>query len=569
MRDEDHGRGGGDARRFAELRRDAEAFFGGTRRAGGERLYAEIERTVALRLVRRTRLPRLDDPHARLLYPAGFGPDPFGPEAGWDLLHDFIVKYLFEPGSPRIFAAFQSADDLAGFRRCLNVLYGRFLHDLIHADRARGLVDNLIEGMDKRFVARGLMRVGKQPNSYWSQRARTPEELLTILEYLDLERGLDRALREVLQTVRPCGAGTRQRLSEGYGVRERDRIAAVIADGLSVDVPGLGDVTLVREPHLRVRLALVVEAQLPELFSDPLYRPPSEDQESDDGEEREASGIRRRDMFDALGATEAVLTTMDALVFQKKPPRPGSTSGADVRRVMRLYFSGATSTHEVKRLWDAEPVEVRGTRPVTLESMVEAMPPVRGDDTAAGLRPRLDALLEAFRHPRYLPEPRSHVTIGKLKDEFRTLWSEASGDLGPEASAEGHRWLVDLMFLEVGRYAPDGATAASLASAETAAAAAAAEAALAALRKKAQSNGQGPLLAVFAAASQGAGVEAIAGALGVATGEVVRLRAAGRDVVDKVWDQRELLPGQRELAGRLVLEAVQKMLEDVHEEGTP
>lgn len=145
---------------FSRLRRDASGFLGGAGRAGGRLLYEEIERVVAQRLVRRNKLPAAHSEHARLLRPAGFGPDPFGPEAGWDLLHDFVVDYLFDPCEARILIAFQRAADLGGFRRWLRVLLSRYIASLIHDDEARGLLDSLVAGLGRRFEDRGLTHVG-------------------------------------------------------------------------------------------------------------------------------------------------------------------------------------------------------------------------------------------------------------------------------------------------------------------------------------------------------------------------------------------------------------------------
>lgn len=537
---------------FARLRKEAEAFFAGEKREGGADLYREIERVVAQWLAHRNSLPDTTDPHGRLSRPAGFCPDPFSPTAGRDLLHDFILDCLFEPENPRIFVAFQLSQDIAGFRRWLRILLSRHLSDVIHEDRVRGIVDALIDALDRRFRQRGLVRVGEGRAAYWSQRSWDGGELVVIHDALDSHRRLNEALREILDVVRPAKGGGGSAVPHGYGARDRDRMAGILLARLTAPAPPLGVVTLVREAYLRERLPLLIEAQMPDLFTDSLYLASKEGAEDDDFEEREIRGVPHSEVSDACDAVEAVLKAMETLVLGMPPSRPGGTSGADARRVMRLYFAGATSSHEAARAWRAEPYEGHGSRPVTMASMLECMPTGPSVTGRSHLRQRLDGLLEAIRDPGFTDLPRSHVTVGRLRDEFWRVWSEASGHLGSGAGAEARRWLVDLLFLEVGRHVPDGATADSLAVADTDAARAAATAAEAALRRKASRDGFKLLLGVVDVTHAGVSPRTIAESLGVDVGSVVRLRAAGRDIVNRTWERRELLPGQRELAEQML-----------------
>lgn len=91
---------------YARLRREAETFIGGAGRGGGDDLYREIERAVARHLTHRDTLPGSDERNRQLLKRAGRGSDGFSPQAGWDLLHDFVVDYLFNPGDAKISSPF-------------------------------------------------------------------------------------------------------------------------------------------------------------------------------------------------------------------------------------------------------------------------------------------------------------------------------------------------------------------------------------------------------------------------------------------------------------------------------
>lgn len=222
----------------------------------------------------------------------------------------------------------------------------------------------------------------------------------------------------------------------------------------------MGTVVFIEEYRAKQVLRMLIQKHFDELFTIPLVPSPHENKDGGVSEEQEQPGVERPMLEDAMGAVESVLAVMETLAFKMKPARPGGTTGADVREVLRLYVAGdgnATSRDVEAALKDGH-ARTPGSRPLDLKNMMEAMPTgssALGAVSDSELRRRLERLLDEFKNPIYRPAPRSHVTVQAQLQRFEELWTEHTADLGPEASADAHRWLFDLLFLEVGQYPPD------------------------------------------------------------------------------------------------------------------
>ena len=331
---------------------------------------------------------------------------------------------------------------------------------------------------------------------------------------------------------------------------------------------GFGRATFIPERHLKSRLTLLIEANFPELFTEPLYVPLGEAEHDAGGAEREVAGVRRIETTDALGAAEAALEMMERLTFNMPPTRPGGTSGADVKRAMRLYFAGAISTRDAKAAWEAEPVELHGERALTIESLLECMPGGAQLESRAATHRRLEALRTAFACPSSASLPRSHVTVSALRSRYWDLWAEACEDLAAPAQGLAFHWFVDLLFAEVGRDTPFASfDAEALALQDLEAARAAAAAAARALRKKTRDAGFARLIAVFRLSSLREPDEVVARRLAIASNEAIRLRVAASTIIDKVWTERRLLPNQQALAEERLLSDLATLDGDIAPEG--
>ncbi len=431
---------------YWRLKRDADAFlkYGGDQGGGGHGagslLFEEIRRVVGS-YARRQQLDaeRFDD------------------------LFVYYAKFLLGE-KPHISTVFQLADDLAGVRRGLRVQFGRFLTRHIHASAIGRLTDNLVDGLEMRFFGFGLTRHGSKSGVYWSESERGPDEQAQIRGALgDVESRLGEALRLALRDLRPLT--NERRLASGYGDASRDRLASLFRENLRVEAPGVGGVAFIEKRLVEQVLRVLIRAQFPELVSIRLVPPPHENEDGDVFEEQEQPGLERPELEDAMGAVESVLAVMEELTFDARPLRLNGTSGADVREVVRLYTAGVlasndgeTTSRDVEAALAGVAARAPGDRPLDLKNMMEALPSRRHALDAvsdADLRRRIERLLEEFRNPTRRPAARSHVTVQKLLERFRQLWKRETVDLGPAASADAHRWLFDLLFLEVGQYPPD------------------------------------------------------------------------------------------------------------------
>ncbi len=536
---------------YVQLRREAREFLEGRGRRGGVCLYGEIETVVARHLAVGTRLPDADSSRRRLYKRATSGTDGYSPQAGWDLLHGFVVHFLFKPDDAQIYTALRQARDLDSFRRWLRKLLKRFLDERMHDDEAVRMRDNLLRGLDRCWRQSGLMRCGRRPNRYWSEAERSPQEAAAIMKVVDIEVSLDVAVRVVAEETVTLDRGRTTRFESGWGPAERGKMAAILAEALSAEVPGLGCATLIPEGPLKPRLTGLIEANFPELFTDPLIAPLGKGEEG--AEEREVAGVRRRDPLDALGAADAALEMMERLTLHMEPSRPGGTSGADVTRAVRLYLDGRRSTRDAAAAWRTEPVEHRGTRPITPDSLAECMPEGIEAEPAGLRRERLETLCVVFRRPRFVSAPRSHVTVNALWARCWDEWEECCEGLSSMAEALAFHWFVDLLFAEVGRESPFATTdAAALALQDRAAAKAAATTALRVLRRRAGKSANDALLLVLRQAADGHSDDDVALTLDLDRVAVTRLRLVARDLIEKTWTTCCLLPGQRALAEDLL-----------------
>lgn len=543
---------------YSRLRREAEAFIGGAGRSGGADLYREIERAVARHLVGRDRLPATDGQRQRLSKPAGRGDDRFSPAAAWDLLHDFIVAYLFEPSDPKIYVALQRGRDLNGFRHWLRELLRRYIGERMRDDEAVRMRDSLLKGLGAQFAQSGLVRCGSRPNTYWSERERTAQEASAIYAELDVENSFDLVVRDIADQTVTLPEGASRRLTSGWGPGERRRMAAILAARLSAELPGLGATTFIPERLLKARLTLLIEANFPELFTDPLYVPLSEADHGAFGEERETTGVRHIELTDSIGAADAAIETTETLTFRMPPIRPGSTSGADMKRAMRLLFDGAFSTREAETAWSAEPTERRGDRPITLESLVECMPGGARAESTVARNERLAALCAAFSEPSPSSGPWSHVTINALRTRCWGLWAESCEGLSPVAHGLAFHWFVDMLFLDVGRDTPfSSIDDAAMALADAEVAYAAAVAADRTLRRRAAKPPLTELLTALRLSDLGRSPGVSARRMGIPRAEAVRLSLAGRAAIDKAWTDFRLLPIQQAMAEDRLMELLQ------------
>ena len=158
------------------------------------------------------------------------------------------------------------------------------------------------------------------------------------------------------------------------------------------------------------------------------------------------------------------------MTFDARPLRLNGTSGADVREVVRLYTAGVlasndgeTTSRDVEAALAGVAARAPGDRPLDLKNMMEALPSRRHALDAvsdADLRRRIERLLEEFRNPTRRPagaQPRHRAEAPRT---LQAVVERETVDLGPAASADAHRWLFDLLFLEVGQYPPDDSGAA-------------------------------------------------------------------------------------------------------------
>ena len=544
---------------YAQLRREAREFLGGRGRSGGIRLYREIEAVVAKHLRQGKRLPDANAERRRLSKRAGHGPDGYSPQAGWDLLHDFVTLYLFRPNDPQIYVALQLGRDLGEFRHWLRELLRRFLGEYMRNAEATRMCDSMLKGLDRFFRQLGLVRCGRRPARYWSEAVRSPAEAAAIVGAIDVEVSLDLAMREIAACTTTLAADKPTRLVSGWGPGQRRRMAAILAKRLSADVPGVGHAVFVPEEPLKHRLIALIEMSFPELFTEPLFAPLERAEEPSSGEMRETGGVRHVEVTEAIGAADAALEMMERLTLHMEPARPGGTSGADVTRAVRLYFDGAHSTREAAEAWRAEPAEPRGDRPISAVSLAECMP--EGIEAVPdGLRrERLQTLCAVFLRPRFTAEPRSHVTVNALRTRCWDLWGQTCEGLTPTAEALAFHWFVDLLYAEVGRDSPFASVdEAALALQDGAAARTAARFAFMALRRCAAKPGSADLLQVLLLAADGSTDDDTALLLGTDRTSVARLRLAGRELVEKVWRTSRLLPGQQALAEAHLLDALRR-----------
>ncbi len=540
------------------LRREAQAFLsgrGGDAASDGLSLYREIERAVARHLLHRDSLPPPDDPRP-LPKRAGKGSDGFTAQAAWDLLQDYVTYHLFSPSDARIHVVLQQGRDLRGFRWWLVKELRRYVSRRIRTDESGRMRDSLIAGLSRLFVARGLSRWGHKPDSYWSERERTPAEAARILAALDVEPALDLALREIDEHTVPLGADRVRRLTSGWGPGERKKMATIVAATLSADVPGLGRATFIPERPLRAMLTRLIVATFPEPFSEPLYVPlPVGAREA---EAREVAGVRRQSDLGSLGAIDAVLEAMDALTHGMPLKRSGGTSGSDVRRAVRLYFEGARSTRDGEIAWRAQPIESRGDRPMTMEALTECMPGGLSTHCPSELQVRLAALRDAFATAP-ASAPRSHATVNALRERCWKTWREACIDLDPVAEARALHWFVDLLFLEVGKDTPFASIDESaLALLDRRLAERAARQVRTRLCRAALRPGFAALTTVLPAVLEGADDAAASAESGLPVAEVARLRLVGTEIVEQVCRAHGLLPSQRALAEQIVIDALRR-----------
>lgn len=525
--------------------------------AQGYALYREIERAVARHLQRRDSLPRADDPRP-LRKRAAQGVEGHTAQAAWDLLHDYVTYHLFAPEDARIYVVLQQGRDLRSFRHWLVEELRRFVGRRIRANEAGRMRDSLLAGLDGLFARRGLTRWGGKPETYWSERERTPTEAARILAAVDVEPALDLALREIDEQTVTLSAGRARRLTSGWGPGERKKMAAIIASSLSADVAGLGRVTFIPEQSLKAMLTKLIMLSFRELFTEPLYVPVRVPDGEEGNEPREAGGVRRVSDLDSLGAADAALEAMEALTIGMPLRRTGGTSGADVRRAVRLYFDGARSTREGEEAWRAQPVESRGDRPITSGSLMECMPGGPSAGSAAELQARLAALAEAFAEAP-ATAPRSHVTVNALRERCWDVWRDACVDLEPVAEARALHWFVDLLFLEVGRDTPFASIDESaIVLIDRRLAERAARSARGRLSRAAGRPGLERLTVVLPRVFDGADDRSLAEEAGRPVAEIARLRLAGVDIVEQVWRAHDLLPGQRAAAEQILAEALRR-----------
>lgn len=538
---------------FELLRAEAEAWFAGRGARGGERLYREIERVVALRFVKRTRLPDMDDAAARLALPAGWGPDPFSPQAAWDLLHDFTLDCLLAPDEPQVFLAFQMANDLGQFRFWLRKLLGRYISRRIGANPAAGLVDNLVRGLGRRFQDEGLVPFGAGFSSRgWVRPSLDAAAMARVSTRLSSESRMAQTFGTIADRVRPLPAADAKRLTSGYGKTDRDLMAQAVVSCSTIDDEDSRSVTWILEHDLKEHLTGLVEAQFPELFTGPLYETPDTREESNEGS-REVRGVPHADPAASCGAVEAVLDVMERLTCDAEPAPSNQVSGADIRRLMRLYFEGATSTRQAKARWEAAPNETIGDRQLTLENAIACFPTGASALTPSAVCRRLAELLRALAGQRRESKPRSHVTIARMLERFWDVWSGATRELGDAALGDASRWLIDLLFLEAGRDGPDvGADDADYATVDSIAAQKACDRAMSALRRKSSTERFRQLLPAACMLRSGMPTQLVGDALGIPEPEVASLRIVYQDLVERAWERCGLLPGQRPCAERLL-----------------